>query len=272
MQVIQFCGAGFSYGTFPVLSDINFSVEKGEFVSLIGENGAGKSTLLKLFNGLNRPTAGTVRICGLDTRAAKTSELAAHVGFLFQNPDRQICCNTIREELNFGIHTDPERTERILQAFDFDPDASPFSQSRGQRQQIALASVIARNTDILVLDEPTTGLDYRECMSMMSYIQKLNREEGKTIVMVSHDMEIVQDFSDRILVLAGGKLTADGPARTVLTDRQLLEQASLLPPQIADTALRLGNGFADIFTVREMTDRVKNILSAVAVQTQDVRL
>jgi energy-coupling factor transport system ATP-binding protein len=272
MQVIQFSSADFSYGTFPVLSDISFSVEKGEFISIIGENGAGKSTLLKLFNGLNRPTAGTVSICGLDTRSAKTSELAAHVGFLFQNPDRQICCNTIREELNFGIHTDPERTERILQTFGFTPDASPFSLSRGQRQQIALASVIARNTDILVLDEPTTGLDYRECMSMMSYIRKLNREEGKTIVMVSHDMEIVQDFSGRILVLTGGKLAADGPARTILTDRQLLEKASLLPPQIADTALRLGSGFADIFTVQEMTDRVGHILSAVAVQTQDVHI
>lgn len=268
--MIRFDNVSFSYGTLPVLSDISFSAEKGEFISVIGENGAGKSTLLKLFNGLNKPASGTVSICSLDTRSAKTSELAAHVGFLFQNPDRQICCNTIREELNFGIHTDPARTERIMQTFGFNPDASPFTLSRGQRQQIALASVTARNTDILVLDEPTTGLDYRECTSMMTYVQKLNRDEGKTIIMVSHDMEIVQDFSDRILVLAGGKLIADGPARTVLADRPLLERASLLPPQIADTALQLGNGFADIFTIQEMADRVQKLQSAVAVQTQDV--
>ncbi|HAH62258.1 MAG TPA: ABC transporter ATP-binding protein [Treponema sp.] len=267
--MILFDNVSFSYDTIPVLSDISFSVKKGEFISLIGENGSGKSTLLKLFNGLNKPASGTVNICGLDTRSAKTSELAAHVGFLFQNPDRQICCNTIREELNFGIHTDPVRTESLMRTFGFNPDDSPFTLSRGQRQQIALASVIARNTGILVLDEPTTGLDYRECTSMMTYVQKLNREEGKTIIMVSHDMEIVQDFSDRILVLAGGKLIADGPARTVLVDRTLLEQASLLPPQIADTALRLGNGFSDIFTVQEMTDRVQQLKSA-AVQAQDV--
>jgi energy-coupling factor transport system ATP-binding protein len=264
--MIQFDNVSFAYDTFPVLSNISFSAEKGEFISLIGENGAGKSTLLKLFNGLNKPASGNVNICGLNTRAAKTSELAVHVGFLFQNPDRQICCNTIREELNFGIHTDTERTEHIIQTFEFNPDASPFTQSRGQRQQIALASVIARNTDILVLDEPTTGLDYRECTNMMTYIQKLNRKKGKTVVMVSHDMELVQDFSDRILVLAGGKLIADGPAHTILTDRQLLEQASLLPPQIADTALRLGTDFSDIFTVQDMADRVQELQPVVSVQ------
>ena len=270
--MIDFNSVNFSYDTLSILSDISFSVSKGEFISLIGENGAGKSTLLKLFNGLNRPSSGTVHICGLNTLSAKTSELASHVGFLFQNPDRQICCTTVREELNFGINTDPARTELILKTFGFLPDASPFSQSRGQRQQTALASVIARNTDILVLDEPTTGLYYRECTKMMTYIQKLNREEGKTIIMVSHDMEIVQDFSDRILVLAGGKLIADGPAHTILSDKPLLAQASLLPPQIADIALQLGSSFSNICTVQEMADRVRELVPAVTVQTQDVRL
>ena len=133
-------------------------------------------------------------------------------------------------------------------------------------------SPIARNTDILVLDEPTTGLDYRECTKMMTYIQKLNREEGKTIIMVSHDMEIVQDFSDRILVLAGGKIIADGPVHTILSDKQLLAQASLLPPQIADIALQLGSMFSNICTVQEMAERVSEMVPVITAQTQDVCL
>lgn len=270
--MIRFDKVGFRYGKTEILRDLSFTLGKGEFAALVGANGAGKSTLCRLCNGLLKPSAGSVTVDGRDTRRVKTSELARFVGFLFQNPDRQICQNTVRDELCFGLRCilgdGPEareeigrRCEETLEAFGLDGGHDPFSMSRGERQQVAIASLVACRPEVLVLDEPTTGLDYRECMRVMELMRALNRA-GATILMISHDMEVVSDFARRVLVLADGRLIADGPARAVLSDEATLREASVLPPQIPALALRLGPDFDGVTTVGEMCGAVASLACA----------
>ncbi len=247
----------------PTVKDVSFHIRKGEFAAILGANGAGKTTTVKLIDGLIRPTAGRVYINGTDTAGSRVSERARHVGFLFQNPDRQICQNTVREELAFGLQTVKsemgaeaigERVSEVLEQFGFTGEEEPFSLSRGERQRIALASLIAVKPEILILDEPTTGLDYRECTHIMDLIASMNESEQTTVVMVCHDMEVVQSYVSRALVMSAGHLLADGPVRTIFRDRELMDEASLLPPQITELAMRLGNGFEETDTVEEMTN------------------
>jgi len=243
----------FAYGTQgSSVQDLNFRIEKGEFAAILGANGAGKTTTVRLIDGLLRPTAGKVFLDGKDTVASSVSERARRVGFLFQNPDRQICKNTVREEILFGLRTVrgeegeaalQARTEKVLKDFSFTGDEEPFSLSRGQRQRVALASILAVEPEILILDEPTTGLDYRECCHIMDRIRRMNEENQVTVVMVCHDMEIVLDYAKRVLVMEGGKLIADGRVPEVFRNAELMEQASILPPQIIDLSLRLGEGY-----------------------------
>ena len=253
------------------VNDISFHIEKGEFVALLGSNGAGKTTTAKLIDGLIKPDRGTVTVNGRDTAATRVSERARYVGYLFQNPDRQICCNTVREELAFGLRSARkelgedkigQRVDEMLESFGFDGDEEPFSLSRGQRQRVALASVIAVVPQILILDEPTTGLDYLECSHIMDIIKKMNETEGTTVVMVCHDMEVVSDYARRALVMSAGRLIADGPVKQIFRDRELMNAASLLPPQITDLAMRLGEGFEDTDTVEQMTARICAHISA----------
>lgn len=248
----------FTYQQECTLKGITFHIDRGEFVALIGSNGAGKSTLSKLLNGLLKPASGTVTINGMDTRKTKSSTLARHIGFLFQNPDRQICKNTVADEIRFGLELVindkdlvQQRLESILQRFGFNPDSNPFQLSRGERQRLALASIIAAEPEILILDEPTTGLDYSECTQIMNTINELN-SKGVTVVMVCHDMEVVLDYARRILVLSDGRLLADGSTKEIFRAEEVLHKASILPPQIPQLALRLGQGFENAFTVEEM--------------------
>ncbi len=261
--MIAFQNVTFGYQETPTIRDVSFRLERGEFAAIIGENGAGKTTISKLCNGLLKPNKGIVSVCGMDTKTTRVSRIARSVGFLFQNPDRQICRNTIREEILFGLTLtvdDPAERSRRLEAalseFGFDGARNPFSMSRGERQRIALASLMACQPDVLILDEPTTGLDYRECMEIMEKIAVRN-QAGATVLMVCHDMEIVQDFALRVLVVAGGRLIGDGPAGSIMTDADLLARASVAPAQIPQLALRLGDAFHGVFTIGQMADAIE---------------
>ena len=249
----------------PSVQDVSFRLEKGEFAAILGANGAGKTTTVRLMDGLLKPTSGRVLIGGTDTASSSVSERAARVGFLFQNPDRQICKNTVREEILFGLRTvrgqDGEealqaRTDEILKEFSFTGDEEPYSLSRGQRQRVALASILAVEPEILILDEPTTGLDYLECCQIMDRIRRMNEERQVTVIMVCHDMEVVLDYARRALVMAGGRLLADGPVKEIFRDTALMEQASILPPQMIGLGLRLGEGFEDADSAEKIADAV----------------
>lgn len=229
----------------PILKGIDLSIQEGEFVAFVGTNGAGKSTAMRLINGLLKPDSGEVLIDGIPTTRLRTSDLAQRVGFLFQNPDRQICCPTVREELLFGFKAvgreDSEaerRVDEIIERFGFDGTADPFLLNRGARQLLALASIVVLAPPVVVLDEPTTGLDFRECVKVMEIITQLHRT-GTTVIMVCHDMEVVADFAERIIVMSDGCVVDEGPTFEVLRRRRTLERASLVPPQILDLSLAL---------------------------------
>ena len=249
----------------PSVDDVSFRVEDGEFVAILGANGAGKTTTVRLIDGLIRPTAGKVEINGTDTAVSSVSERARKVGFLFQNPDRQICKNTVREEILFGLQTVrgdegeealQARCDETLKDFGFSGDEEPFSLSRGQRQRVALASILAVEPEILILDEPTTGLDYFECCHIMDRIRRMNEENKVTVIMVCHDMEVVLDYARRALVMAGGHLLADGPVREIFRDAALMERASILAPQMIGLSMRLGEGFEDADSPESVADAV----------------
>ena len=245
--MIEFRDVHASYdGSAPILKGVSFTIRDGEFVAFVGTNGAGKSTTMRLMNGLLKPDAGQVLIDGVPTSDLRTSELARRVGFLFQNPDSQICCNTVREELLFGFKAlgldGPDadsRVDAIVEEFAFDPDDDPFLLNRGARQLLALASIVVLAPPVVVLDEPTTGLDYRECGKVMAIIRRIH-EQGATVIMVCHDMEVVADYAARCIVMSGGEVVDDAPTFDVLRNRETLERASLVPPQIVELSLELG--------------------------------
>lgn len=264
--VLEFQNVSFSYNSTANVKELNVAVEKGDFVAVIGANGAGKSTFAKLCNGLLKPSTGDVLVVGNNTKKEKVSALAKHIGFLFQNPDRQICCNTVEEEIAFSLKNNgvsseeiKKRVEVTVQEFGFDPKMEPFNMSRGQRQRLCLACLIALNPEILILDEPTTGLDYRECMEMMEKIRQLN-EEGTTVLMVCHDMEVVLDFAKKVIVMNRGEILGQGDTKTILSDKELLGKARLLQPQIAQTCTLLGEGYENIFTIDEMLAKIKSVM------------
>ena len=263
--MLEFKDVSFSYDTTANVQNLNVKVEKGDFIAIIGSNGAGKSTFSKLCNGLLTPTTGDVFVLNKNTRREKVSSLAKHIGFLFQNPDRQICCNTVKEEIAFSLRNNgiPEdeikrRVKATLEEFGFDGKTEPFNLSRGQRQRLCLACLIALNPEILILDEPTTGLDYKECMMMMNRIRQLN-ENGTTVIMVCHDMEVVLDFAKTVVVMNRGQILEQGETRKILADTELLGKARLLQPQIAQVSTMLGNDFTGIFTINEMISKLKSL-------------
>lgn len=228
-----------------VLRGVSFQIPDGDFVAFVGTNGAGKSTTMRLMNGLLKPDKGEVLLDGKPTTELKTSEIARRVGFLFQNPDAQICCNTVREELLFGFkalgESGPDveaRVDGVIREFGFNPDDDPFLLNRGTRQLLALASIVVLAPPTIILDEPTTGLDYKECVKVMDIIRQLH-ESGTTIVMVCHDMEVVADFAKRVIVMNQGQIVDDGPTFTVLRNPQTLTRASLIPPQVVDISIAL---------------------------------
>lgn len=229
----------------PILKGMDLTINDGDFVAFVGTNGAGKSTAMRLMNGLLKPDRGEVLVDGVPTTQLKTSDLARRVGFLFQNPDSQICSNTVREELLFGFRAlgrlDDEaerRVDAIIEEFHFDGDADPFLLNRGTRQLLALASIVVLEPSVVVLDEPTTGLDFRECMKVMDVIANLHLQ-GTTVVMVCHDMEVVADFAERVVVMTDGRVVDQGPTFEVLRNRQTLSEADLVPPQMVDVSMAL---------------------------------
>ncbi|MEM2335001.1 MAG: ABC transporter ATP-binding protein [Candidatus Bathyarchaeia archaeon] len=231
------------------LRGVSLSISDGEFVAIMGQNGAGKTTLVKHFIGLLRPTRGRVLVDGVDTRNASVAELARKVGFVFQNPDHQLFSETVEEEIafalrNFGFSekTIKERVDWALNLLDLTRyrKTSPFMLSGGERKRVALASVLAWDPKILILDEPTIGQDAYQKERLRHFIIQLN-QQGKTVIVVTHDIEFVAECEPRVILMANGRIIADGEAREVLTDPTLVKEASLMPPEITQVFIRLND-------------------------------
>lgn len=257
----------------PALDHVNLNINRGEFVAFIGQNGAGKTTLAKTFNGILTPSSGDVVVDGQPVRTVGLDVLARQVGYVYQNPDHQIFSNTVKEEVAFGprnLGLPPAEIEQAVQhalelvEMQDQAEAYPFLLGRGQRQKIAVASVIAMGPPVLVVDEPTTGLDLRGSLNIMNLLRQWN-EAGRTIIIITHDMNIVAEFAPRTVVMSRGRILADGPTRTVLTDQPLLTQAFLKPPQITRLAQSLNDQFGfpgDVLTVQEFYAHLKQRLAS----------
>ncbi len=256
-----------------VLQHISFQIDPGEFVALIGQNGAGKTTLLKQLNGLLKPTAGNLFIDGVNTKDSSTGELAPKVGYLFQNPDHQIFLPTVEKEIGFGPAnldlTKAEVKERVRDAagqVGLTPylKENPLFLSKGQRQRVAFASLLSMRPEVMVLDEPTTGQDYQEGIEIMEMVKELHRK-GHTIVFVTHDMELVAGYAERVIVLSEGRVLMDDICRNVFYQPDLLLQTNLFPSQIARLAQKFGNclnPFDRPLTVKELYEQILAIMES----------
>lgn len=230
---------------FTALNKINLQIGAGEIVAIIGQNGAGKTTFVKHLNGLIRPTAGRVIVDGQDAAKEKVSTMAKKVGFVFQNPDHQIFKDTVYEEVAFGPEnlglSKPEVRQRVDEALEAVgltnfSNYSPQNISKGQRQRVALASVLAMQTEIIVLDEPTTGQDYKESLQIMDLVAGLN-ERGHTVLFITHDMSLVARYAKRAVVFCKGEVLLDNTVQNVFSEKETLKETFLHPPQIMELAL-----------------------------------
>jgi energy-coupling factor transport system ATP-binding protein len=229
---------------------VSLDINRGEVVAIVGHNGSGKTTLAKHLNGLLDPDEGVARWNGCDLASTSMSEVGRRVGFVFQNPDHQIFAATVEEEVAFGPenfgHSGEELDRRIGEAIatvelDGLEEADPFNLSKGQRQRVALASILATEPEVIVFDEPTTGLDAAQQDRFMDLVADLNREQGVTVVMVTHSMATVATYAPRTVVMEGGRKVADGPTRDLFGDEQRLREWQLHPPQ----PVALSNRLAD---------------------------
>lgn len=227
-------------GNIKAINNISLSVKPGEFIALLGQNGSGKTTLAKLMNGLFKPTQGKVLIKRRDTRKMTVAECARIVGYVFQNPEHQIFASTIYEEIAFGPRNlgMPEedvkrRVEEALKLVDLKKpmDAFPHLLSVGEKHRVAIASILAMEPELLILDEPTTGIDFGRSLQIMKLLQRL-KDRGKAIIVITHDLYLAAEFAERIIILKDGRKFADGPTEEILSNKNLLIDAGLSPLQV----------------------------------------
>ena len=237
---------------------INLTVDDGAFLAIMGQNGAGKTTLVKHFNGLLKPTSGEVEVDGVNTKKASVAQLAQKVGFVFQNPDNQLFCESVEEEVafalrNFGFdeNTVTKQVDWALNLLDVTQyrKKSPFMLSGGERKRVALASILAWNPTVIILDEPTIGQDHQQKEKLRQFIVQLNTQK-RTVIVVSHDIEFVAECNPRVLLMTEGKIVAEGLAENILTNSKLLQQASVVPPEIT----RLFQGLTEFGLPKNVID------------------
>lgn len=230
------------------LNGISLTIPAGQRLAIVGQNGAGKTTLVRHFNGIFQPTEGTVQIGDWDTKGRDIAALAARVGYVFQNPDEQLFARNISDEIafgpkNLGVPKDeiPARVAAALKRSGLEgkEDTHPYHLSLSERKRVALASVLAMQTPIVVLDEPTTGQDARGVALIGDVVGEL-QAEGRTVVAITHDMDFCAENFDRVLVMADGKVIADGTPEKAFTRLDALDEAHVEPPQLERLRTELG--------------------------------
>ena len=256
------------------LDDISFSVERGEFIGIIGHTGSGKSTLMQQLNGLLKPTSGTVLLDGQDIWSDKklTRQARFRVGLVFQYPEYQLFEETVYKDIAFGpknMGLSPEEVDRrVREAAGFvglteqQLEVSPFDLSGGQKRRVAIAGVIAMEPEVLILDEPTAGLDPVGRSEILGNIQSYRKAKNATIMMVSHSMEDVARLTDRLLVMNGSKLPMDAPPAQVFTHAEELTQMGLNIPQVTQVFLelkKLGLDVKNVYTIDQAAAEIRRL-------------
>ena len=256
------------------LDDISFSVERGEFIGIIGHTGSGKSTLMQQLNGLLKPTSGTVLLDGQDIWSDKklTRQARFRVGLVFQYPEYQLFEETVYKDIAFGpknMGLSAEKVDRrVREAAGFvglteqQLEVSPFDLSGGQKRRVAIAGVIAMEPEVLILDEPTAGLDPVGRSEILGNIQSYRKAKNATIMMVSHSMEDVARLTDRLLVMNGSKLAMDAPPAQVFTHAEELTQMGLNIPQVTQVFLelkKLGLDVKNVYTIEQAAAEIRRL-------------
>ena len=231
-----------------VLRDISFSINKGERIALIGKNGAGKSTVARLICGISRPKTGAIYIGGNDYKRLSVKEIGEHIGFVMQNPNQMLVKDTIKAEVELALRIRKmpeaevtargEKAMRICEIYrmrNWPVDAVSY----GQKKRVTVASILALEPDVLILDEPTAGQDYRHYMEIITFINKLNAQHGKTIIFITHDMHLAIENTDRAIVLSDGELVADSNVFSVLSDNEIIDMANLKQTSLYTLARKL---------------------------------
>jgi energy-coupling factor transport system ATP-binding protein len=251
--ILEFEDLHFRYASYSeeILHGISCEVYRGETIALLGPNGSGKTTLVKQALGLLRPTQGTVRIYGEDTRNLSVAQLASRIGYVFQSPNAMLFAPSVRKEVSFGpenlryspdhIQATVQEAEKALNVTEFDA-RSPFSLSFGQQKRVSIASVLAMQGKILLLDEPTAGQDYRSYISFMEYLRGMPGLD--VLLIITHDLDLALRFTQRVLLLKEGNLVGDGPPLQVLADPVLLDECNLRPTSLLRYLLAESNAVA----------------------------
>jgi energy-coupling factor transport system ATP-binding protein len=264
--VISFNNASFVYpdGTL-ALNSINIDFYRGEFVAIIGQNGSGKTTLVKHIVGLLKPTRGEVRVFGKKTTEMSIKEIATRIGYIYQNPDHQLFCQTVYEECAYGLRMlglgeseIKKRVGDILEKVGLGglESVETFLLSKGQRQRLAIASVLVMDPEVVIVDEPTTGQDMAQSLSIMNLLKSLHGE-GRTVIIVTHNMRLVSEYAERVVVMKAGNIILDGEPRWVFSQPARLKEALITPPQITQLGhVLVGEQFSPL-TVYEAASMIR---------------
>ncbi|MBI3243943.1 MAG: ABC transporter ATP-binding protein [Chloroflexi bacterium] len=256
-------------GSVEALRGVSLNIESGEQVAIVGQNGAGKTTLLRHLNGLLQPTQGVVRIGDWDTRRHSVAKLATRVGYVFQNPDDQLFCRTVQEEVSFGpgnLSMDHDRKERLVKEAIALTDLTgketinPYDLSPAWRKIVALASILAMDTPIVLLDEPTTGQDAAN-IARIAHIARSLRAQGKTVIAISHDIDFCAENFDRIIAMANGAILLDGEPQDVLAQEETLATTYVDPPQLTRLGRRL-NLAETVYTEDQFLDSYRRLVNS----------
>lgn len=256
-------------GNVTAVRDVTLEINPGEIVGIIGQNGSGKTTLVKHFIGLLKPTKGVVYVNGKDTAPLKVQQVAANVGYVYQNPNHQLFARTVRDELafgpgNLGIPEDEieARVDQAVKFFGLEDflELHPYRISFPLRKLVGMASVYTMRPDVFILDEPTTGQDNITTQTVYRLIKRL-RDEGSTVLCVAHDMILLAEVVDRMLVMRGGDLIMDGTPREVFSNHEIMSSTHLTPPQITTLSLKIQEKYQSfnktVLSIDEMVSEVQ---------------
>lgn len=251
-NIVEVSNLHFIYpdGTYAIRG-VDLQIREKEFVALIGQNGSGKTTLTKLIAGLLKPTKGRIIVDGVDVSKTPLNTLVTKVGYVFQNPDHQLFNSTVYDEIAYGPENlglpEEEIEERVKESAKIAGvdeeyfDEHPFFLPKGLRQRVAIASILALRPKVIIVDEPTTGQDIKQADEVMNFLRKLNRENDRTIIIITHDMRIVGEYTERTIVMAQGRVILDGTTREVFSHPEILRQSYVEPPLITQLSLALTN-------------------------------
>ncbi len=271
--MIMMEGVSFTYdGLYTALRNVSLQIDDGERIAIMGTNGAGKTTLVKHLNGLLRPQSGRIIVDGIDAKHYSVAELAREIGLVMQNPDHQLFLDSVEKEIVFGLkqlrfsdEEITERTNRTLASLGLEElaERSPFTLSGGERKRVALASVLATEPRVLALDEPTIGQDARQKEKLAEMLMDLNKK-GRTVIVVTHDIEFVIENFPRTIAMANGMIIADGPTSSVLSNEEVLTRCSLTAPQLTKAARSLHSIFSKVperlTLLKELEDEIIRVI------------